>query len=113
MPPVGFEITIPASKRQMTQALDRAATEIGFHTLLEQWNQGGWDGRRMLHAWGRQKCSQGFVWKTTSRRLRCRRENCMKIGLKRTECDVVRWIYVAENRGNGETCKGGNDTGLP
>jgi imidazole glycerol phosphate synthase subunit HisF len=26
----------------------------------------------------------------------------MKIGLKRTECDVVRWIYVAENRGKGE-----------
>jgi len=29
MPPVGFEPTIPASKRPQTQALDRAATGIG------------------------------------------------------------------------------------
>jgi hypothetical protein len=27
----------------------------------------------------------------------------VKIGLKRTECDVVRWIYVAEDRGNGRS----------
>jgi hypothetical protein len=57
----------------------------------------------MMLAWGRQKYSQDFVRKTTSRKLRCRWEKCMKIGLKRTECDVVRWIYVADNRGNGRS----------
>jgi hypothetical protein len=30
MPPVGFEPPIPASERPLTQALDRAATGIGF-----------------------------------------------------------------------------------
>ena len=29
MPPVGFEPTVPASKRQQTYALDRAATGTG------------------------------------------------------------------------------------
>jgi len=30
MPPVGFESAVSANKRQQTQVLDRAATEIGF-----------------------------------------------------------------------------------
>ena len=31
MPPVGFEATISAGERPQTYALDRAATETGFH----------------------------------------------------------------------------------
>jgi hypothetical protein len=31
MPPVGFELTIPASGRPQTYALDRAATGIGLN----------------------------------------------------------------------------------
>jgi len=34
MPPTGFELTIPASERSQTHALDRVATEIGKHKLL-------------------------------------------------------------------------------
>jgi hypothetical protein len=30
MPPVGFELTIPASARPQTYALDRAAAEVGL-----------------------------------------------------------------------------------
>jgi hypothetical protein len=33
MPPAGFKPIIPASKRQQTQALDRAATGIGPYTV--------------------------------------------------------------------------------
>jgi hypothetical protein len=34
MPPVGFELTIPASARPQTYALDRAATGVGVNALF-------------------------------------------------------------------------------
>jgi sensor histidine kinase YesM len=36
MPPAGFELTIPASERPQTHALDRAATGICIHVSINK-----------------------------------------------------------------------------
>ena len=66
MSPVGFEPTIPASKRLQTHVLDRAATGTGCVTSVpnnysdDQITE--CDGLGTWHAWGRREIHAGYWW---------------------------------------------------
>jgi hypothetical protein len=71
MPPAGFETTIPASELPQTNALDRAATGIGFVPLAKYYYSGQIKEMRwathMACVGGRDACCV-FVGKTEGRR---------------------------------------------
>jgi hypothetical protein len=107
MPPAGFELTIPASERPKTHALDRAATGIGVYTYIikvnpvrcrSQWPRGLRRGSlavRLLGLWVRIPPGRGCLSlvSVVCCQVEISASGWSLVQRSPTECGVSKWVW--------------------